>query len=184
MMAAVERVRGSLPIDDYSPIATPTPDLRPVSLCALSGRAPNASCPTQITEWLPAGTKTGRCSWHTANGTVLPTEYADWTGVQGVSHSSTSAPAHLRTSAPEVLSISSPAAGSVFLYDPTLRAEFQSIALKARTSNAAGLKWFVNDVPLDVAGSGTPRWPLARGKHRITVRDARGNSATADVVVR
>jgi len=64
MLAAVERVRGGLPIGDMTPIATPTADVERRTLCALSGLTPNSACPRRVTEWLPVGESTADCTWH------------------------------------------------------------------------------------------------------------------------
>src|SRR6266699_3833825 len=64
MLAAVEHVLGRLPIGDTSPIVAAPSDLRRVTLCAESGLAPNAWCPTRVVEWLPSEAVLAQCDWH------------------------------------------------------------------------------------------------------------------------
>jgi penicillin-binding protein 1C len=82
------------------------------------------------------------------------------------------------------LEITSPLAGATFLRDPTLRPEFQTLALRAR--GAAGrLEWRVNGDLVGAAGTGEAvRWPIVPGVHRIEARDARGQIARTTVTVR
>ena len=82
MLAAVERVRGALPIGDRAPIVSPTPDVRRVEVCAESGMRPTDACPTRVIEWVPAGASSETCTWHhaTPGGTVTvwPEVFRPW----------------------------------------------------------------------------------------------------------
>ena len=85
----------------------------------------------------------------------------------------------------EELTITRPLGGALFLLDPTLRPEFQTLALAARGGAPGPLDWFVDDtlVGRDVR-DGRLHWPLARGRHVIVARDTAGRSARTYVDVR
>ncbi len=208
MLAAVERVRGALPIGDRSPILEPTSDVRRGTVCALSGMAPGDACLRRTTEWLPVEIHLRDCDWHraTTSGvvTIWPAVYRTWSrssdapGIFGLvsdmaapgpsvsagpsAHSGeSSARPSTRTAA---LEITSPLAGATFLRDPTLRPEFQTLPLRA-SGAADRIEWRVDGVVVGAAAAdGTVRWPLAAGQHQIEVRDARGQMARTTVTVR
>jgi penicillin-binding protein 1C len=205
MMAAVERVRGFLPIDEYTPIVAPSDDVTRATLCALSGLTATNSCPRRVTEWVPSGTAIEDCTWHHASEhgvlTVWPEPYRHWARLAGLLNDATPAPAAPALKAAPAaqaqatttdrtranhgaLTIVAPLAGAVYLFDPTLRPEFQTLPLRAQ--GAAGrLEWFVNDHSIGTTrGDDTMRWPLARGTYAITVKDAGGHSAETKIVVR
>jgi membrane carboxypeptidase/penicillin-binding protein PbpC len=47
------------------------------------------------------------------------------------------------------------------------------------------LEWFVDGASVGTADPDTPlRWPLSRGAHAITVRDASGHATSTSIVVR
>ena len=83
------------------------------------------------------------------------------------------------------MTITRPLGGALFLLDPTLRPEFQTLALSARGGAPGPLDWFVDDVRVgrDLR-DGRLHWPLARGRHVIVVRDTAGRSARTYVDVR
>ena len=85
---------------------------------------------------------------------------------------------------PRLTSTSSPAAGATFLIDPTLKPEFQALPLRAR--NAIGrVDWFVDEQPVGASLGDSPLgWPLVRGAHTITARDADGRTAGARIFVK
>ncbi|MCA1732224.1 MAG: hypothetical protein LC732_01315, partial [Acidobacteria bacterium] len=74
------------------------------------------------------------------------------------------------------LSIVHPAEGAVYLIDPTLRTERQTVALRAAISGPRrNLTWSVNGVPLRRASSvDTVDLPLHPGELTITVEDDAG----------
>ena len=200
MLAAVERATGSLPIDDFTLIAPPTSDVRRGEVCAVSGLTPNGACPRVVTEWLPAGSAIHDCTWHHASDqgvvTIWPANYRHWARSEGllrdVSAASASvvpvsraAPAAERVAAISTgLSIAAPLAGAVYLIDPTLRAEFQTLPLRAQGGRGT-LEWFVDGMSIGTAGrDDTLRWPLTPGTHAITVKDTTGKSAETRVVVK
>jgi membrane carboxypeptidase/penicillin-binding protein PbpC len=78
----------------------------------------------------------------------------------------------------------SPADGTTYLIDPTLRPEFQTLSFKAVAASGA-TEWKVDGRVVGTTGAGARLdWPLARGRHRITVRDERGRIAEASITVR
>ena len=69
--------------------------------------------------------------------------------------------------------------------DPTLRAEFQALPLRAVTAVPTTITWMVDGLSLGTTSSEqTMAWPLRVGTHRIEARDADGRRAEAAVVVR
>jgi penicillin-binding protein 1C len=202
MIAAVERARGRLPLDDARPIVEPPADLRRVTLCAESGLTPNAWCPTRVVEWLPLDVTPKECDWHreTAAGvtTAYPEQYRQWVqGEGGVFHGLPADRAHSSPSRPAVakvmettadasrLTITAPLAGALYLIDPTLRSEFQTLPLRARGASPGVLEWFVDGHSVGrVDPDDAVRWPLERGRHDISARDASGHTAETTVVVK
>jgi len=205
MLAAVERARGSVPIGDPTLIRHPTPDVGRREICALSGMEAGAACPTRATEWLPIDGEHETCTWHhmTDRGlvTAWPEVYHDWARRQGIAvaplppgvsrvaadaagqagHPSARA---ARPDAPRGLAIVAPIAGAVFLIDPTPRAEFQMLSLRA-SGGTGRLRWAVDGVPLAAAQAGKRvRWPRERGRHEAVVRDHLGHRAATHVDVR
>lgn len=198
MLAAVEHVRGSLPIGNHSPLLTPPPDVEREEICALSGMIAGAACPTRASEWLPRGIDHAACTWHHAGEhglvTIWPDEYHDWARGEGITPAvegpvtgsdAMGARAGIAASATATgLTIVSPLPGAVFLIDPTLRPEFQALPFAARGGRAP-LRWWINGEALEPAGhDGRVRWPLARGRHDVAVRDAAGQAATVRIEVR
>lgn len=202
MLAAVEHARGTVPLDDVSPIVAAPPDLRRVDICAVSGMRAGAACPTRVSEWLDPGERTDTCTWHHASDeglvTVYPEIYRDWARQAGLITRTTSIGAGMVQSSPvqsrltkvsqaasNGLTIVRPLGGALFLLDPTLRAEYQSVPLSARGGAAGPLEWFVDGVPVGRDGrDGQLRWSLIRGRHSIVVKDLEGRSASTYVDVR
>jgi penicillin-binding protein 1C len=210
MTAAVERLGG--PRADATVIA-PTNDVRRHTLCAMSGLAATDACPTRVDEWVPAGGSLGRCTWHHASDegliTVWPEEYRGWAEGRDrsdVNRGSLQSPTanrsiHNRGSGEleignlenaKRLSIASPLAGATYLYDPTLRAEFQTLKLRARGA-AGAVIWEINGERYPAgagaaAGSGLGNraieWPLRRGVHEFVAIDESGARARTRVTVR
>jgi penicillin-binding protein 1C len=207
MLAAVERTAGSLPIGRSASLTTPPPDVRRAELCATSGLPATGACPTRVSEWLPTEAAEHPCTWHHATDrgliTVWPDEYRDWARNAGLLprapdpialvaavRAEPYAPATLSDAKPlganerARLRITRPLAGALFLLDPSLRSEFQALSFSARGGNGP-LEWFVNGVSIAVVDSERAvRWPLVRGRHSITVKDQRGETAETTIVVR
>jgi penicillin-binding protein 1C len=194
MLAALERTRGSLPIGDTASIISVPPDVRRVEICASSGMAPNASCPTRAVEWIPTSVALDRCTWHhTSDGalvTVWPQAFQRWARTDLGFRSRSGFP---RTK-PEVfpqpvprdrLTIVRPIHGALYLIDRTLRPEFQTLPLAAEGASPGAVEWFVNGASIGRASSdATMRWALVPGRHTIEVRDAAGHSTETKIVVR
>jgi membrane carboxypeptidase/penicillin-binding protein PbpC len=194
MLAAVERVRGAIPIDDITPIQAPTADLHEVEICARSGLAAGDACPSRATEWLPVGAALAPCDWHFGSDegvvTIWPEVYRDWARRAGYAARATRATPptltrradadrdHATGARAAALTIASPLAGATFLIDPTLRPEFQALPLRAMGATGP-LRWTIDDAPF--AGE---RWPLVRGTHTISVKDAAGSRASVSVTVK
>jgi penicillin-binding protein 1C len=199
MIAAIERTLGALPSDETRAIVAPTANVRRVELCAVSGLRPTDACPTRVTEWVPAEATLESCTWHHASDaglvTVWPDEYRLWARSEGLLgdatrdagltvtvRRATGPSSHSRQS---TLTIAAPLAGAVYLLDPTLRAAFQMLPLEARGGAPGSLEWFVDGASVGTADPDTPlRWPLSRGAHAITVRDASGHATSTSIVVR
>jgi penicillin-binding protein 1C len=82
------------------------------------------------------------------------------------------------------LQIISPPEGAVYLIDPTLRREFQTLPLRAASARGE-VEWRVDGKPAGRAGSDAAvMWPLAPGQHVIAARDAKGRTAEASILVK
>ena len=74
--------------------------------------------------------------------------------------------------------------GATYLIDPTLRIEFQTLPLRA-VGATEQVEWSVNGRRLGRSSAqGSLMWPLERGQHLIRVRDARGQVAEAEILVK
>lgn len=190
MLAAVEDARGSLPLFDTTPIHNVPDGLAEVTLCAESGMTAGAACPARVREFLPAPHSGHDCTWHHASDrgvvTVYPELYRSWAQAQGGSSASVqvaggAAPAGRKTT---TLAIVSPPSGATYLIDPTLRPDYQSLPLKAQ--GAVGrIEWSLNGQSLGATLGDTPMaWPMVRGTHTISARDANGRLAQSQIVVK
>jgi hypothetical protein len=162
----------------------------------------NPWCPSRQRERLPAGNADDPpCSWHhQSDGGLLvfwPSKYRQWAKQNGllketraaavVTAASSSPPAHAAATpaAGAPLAIVNPPAGGVYLIDPTLRREFQTLAFRAVAAHPTMIDWQVNGRSVGTSSSDSPlMWPLAPGTHRITARDDRGNIAEGSVTVK
>ena len=82
------------------------------------------------------------------------------------------------------LTITRPLGGALFLLDPSLRPEFQALTFSARGGEGP-LEWFLNGTSLAIVDDDRGvRWPLQRGRHRISVKDRRGNMDETTITVR
>ena len=195
MLAAEQRAATAGDKTGASPFVPPAGDAVVTrEICALSGMAANAWCPARQREWIAAGADALPCSWHHLADerllTVWPPEYRQWAqGTQGDQRVQKVEAVHAsqRTQAArtEPLRISNPPDGATYLIDPTLRREFQTLALGAVTPVAAPVEWKVDGRPLATASSEREvAWPLSPGRHTFTVTDQEGRSATSTVIVR
>jgi penicillin-binding protein 1C len=87
MLAATRRTSGGEHLPGTRAIVAPPESLRQRSVCALSGMAANAWCPSRQFEWLARGEQ-APCSWHHMSDeglvTVWPPEYRQWAAGQGL----------------------------------------------------------------------------------------------------
>jgi penicillin-binding protein 1C len=194
---------------DADGLVTPPAAVASRVICALSGRRATEACPRVLTESLPAEGEMPMCRWHVASeGTtvvVWPPAYRGWARERGLLDSKRLArlapPAALqggrsgrvaRGGAAAVipegppLRIVNPPAGATYLADPTLRAEFQTLPLRAMVSGPAGrLRWSVDGRPVGTSGPDDALdWPLVRGPHVVEVADDRGLADRASILVK
>jgi penicillin-binding protein 1C len=207
MLAAEAHVAGSLHESADTVVDIPV-GLVDTTICVLSGLRAGESCPVRRRERLPADVARARtgmtaCTWHRSlDGQVAivwPDRYRSWAEAHARigdadrawarharrSGSSPTSNRDPRRSAASRLQIAHPAEGTVFLIDPTLRSEFQALALRATGVDGAEVSWTVNGRSIG-AGSADRAvlWPLERGSHVAMVRDARGRTAEVSFVVK
>jgi penicillin-binding protein 1C len=194
MLAAVAARASAAPANTAHIL--PVPDgLVAKPVCALSGMRAGVACPSRRKEWLPAGGDE-TCSWHRSVGERVavewPPQYRAWAAQHGLVMANL--PEVTRTAwqhrgarpadAP-VLTIANPPSGATYFIDPTLRPEFQALALRALTSAQTRVEWQVDDRSIGDAVSDQPLlWPLVPGTHRITARDGHGRTAESTITVR
>jgi penicillin-binding protein 1C len=197
VMLAAER-RAAKDSDDLGLSAGPAPESAGVvrrEICALSGMAANAWCPTKQHEWTDSAASPLPCSWHHLSDegllTVWPPEYREWARRQGVRDDHVVERArNVRSVAPGtnqrgVFRISSPPDGATYLIDPTLRRDFQGLPLRVVTSLAGEIQWTVDGRELGSASTERAMtWPLRPGRHVFEARDHAGQLARAIVTVR
>ena len=208
MLAAERRVAGDIAAPDGERLVNEPSNSVRREICALSGLAANAWCPTRRQEWTAAEQPLAPCSWHHMSDegliTIWPPEYRAWAAASTPSarqHLASEplaredmarepvAREHVARSTSHVarvpISIVSPAAGATYLIDPTLRRDFQTLSLRAVTETRGTVQWSVNGRPVGSADSNRKvEWPLSPGRHEITARDAAGRTAATHVVVR
>jgi penicillin-binding protein 1C len=201
LRAAQQRVAGRLP-EPHEGVAEAPLGLAPRTICALSGGAAHPQCPNVRTEWLPADRAPAACRWHrTAAGRTVvawPSVYRAWARERRLLEDTVPAPAAAVASVhhPTVrradpipapsLAIVNPPEGATYMRDPTLRAEFQTLPLRALSDGRGGrLSWTVDGTSV---GSGAADdavdWPLVPGAHTIAVTDTRGRSDSAVILVK
>lgn len=190
LMAAQLKVTGRLPTDADPPIVDPPGDLRIVPICALAGMKPGVSCPSVTREWLPSDRLPPVCTWHVQSDegseTVWPVELAAWAAERASDRPVAIRTAAVRTSpsAASDLVIENPPDGAIYLIDPTLRTEYQSLDLRAR-GRAGVITWKIDGRPFaQVPRDQTVLWPLIRGAHTIEASDSDGGSAIAGIRVK
>jgi membrane carboxypeptidase/penicillin-binding protein PbpC len=140
------------------------------------------------------------CYWHrpTEGGVTVdwPVEYQAWAASEHLmdrvvpsprSSARRGNPANPANPANPVLRILTPPDGAVYLIDPTLRAEFQTLTLRA-AGGAGAIEWRIDDHVVGMADSRAREpqidWPLTAGRHSVSARDAAGQTARASVVVK
>jgi len=158
-----------------------------------------------VDEWTPAEARIGKCTWHHASDegvvTVWPEEYRTWAATRAQSPIGKSRSANLDIGesgnraiggsgnrgigeSGGSLTISNPLGGATYLFDPTLRAAFQTLKLQARGATG-DVTWDIDGVRFaSAAADRAVEWPLALGQHQIVVTDATGAQARTKVTVR
>jgi penicillin-binding protein 1C len=192
MMAAQEHVSGRIPGETEETLLAAPAGLSSHPICLLSGLRATDDCPTVGPEWLRDGRLPARCTWHRPSGggsaVVWPARYRAWARAQGLLDERAAVHRADPRRAPAVrsaLRIVSPPSGSTYLRDPTLRAEFQTLPLRAETTAAVPLAWEVDGQAVGTASSeGTLAWPLRPGSHLVAVTDPRGRRAEASILVK
>lgn len=184
--AAVRRVAGSIETRD-APLAEPPSGLAPRSLCALSGLDATQACPALETEWLPSERAPFPCGWHLRRGAATlvawPPEFRAWARARALT-AARAVPAESRREGP--LRIQNPPAGAVYLRDPTLRAAYQTLPLRAVAAGGRRpLRWQIDGRTVGRRASDEPlHWPLASGKHTVRVTDDRGFTDETAILVK
>jgi len=149
-------------------------------------------------EWLAVDSEMLPCSWHRLSDaglvTIWPAEYRQWARTSGltseadvvnVSRVQPSAMKQKAVVAKPSLQVVNPPAGAVYLIDPTLRRDFQTLALRATASAAGRIEWRVDGRVVGTARSDSPfLWKLSPGSHRVTAHDRTGRTAEAGFVVK
>ena len=200
VMLAAERRSVPRPGEVGAPdVAAPDADMavRTREICTMSGMAANPWCPTRRREWIATDTEMLPCSWHhlTDEGllTIWPAEYRQWAFDHGLDRPAPEVrePAEfrkvrdVRQAKADSLRISNPPDGATYLIDPTLRREFQALALRAVRSVPGPVEWMVDGRALGtVPSERSTTWPLAPGRHTFVARDADGRLAESTIVVR
>jgi membrane carboxypeptidase/penicillin-binding protein PbpC len=84
------------------------------------------------------------------------------------------------------LSIQNPPEGATYLIDPTLRAQYQTIAFRAAADRSAGtISWTVDGRSIGTSDPDKPlRWPLTPGTHTVVAADIRGRRDEVTIVVK
>ena len=176
-------------------------------VCALSGKLPNGSCPSRITELFELDkTPEDTCTWHRrvhaqtgpSGGRAeradvyldLPTLYDSWMKENGLNimrtvEQSRTVATTQNDDAAGRFRILSPKDGDIFKIDSILRPDFQRIQLKAEVPESIQkVRWYIDG---ELLGSyGFPHsmsWKLHEGKHRIMAIGDGGVSDTVKILV-
>jgi penicillin-binding protein 1C len=204
MLAAVKRRIGRIPVGELRAIAVPPESLERREICALSGDQPSSHCMIREREWIDRSMPRQVCTWHDLGGTRWPGEYRAWAkaagrlgaGSQfasvafGDGSGSSSLTSRLSPSPAEStgsIRITNPGEGATYWIDPTLRPEFQTLALRATLLGATPgeIVWSIGDELAGTVHSDDAfDWPLRPGTHRITARDIAGNQDTVRIIVK
>jgi penicillin-binding protein 1C len=202
MLAAHRRLAGSVDLAPDLDILRPPPDVRRATLCALSGMRAGEACPVRRAEWVPQDFPPLPCSWHhdSEDGplVVWPPAFRAWAKQRGLLAEDRLAgrveaprlpsgpvvPTAASPAPPATMRITSPPEGAIYLIDPTLRRQFQTLPLRA-TAAAGRVRWFVDGTAVGASAADEDlHWPLEPGEHRIEARDAGGRRASVGVKVR
>ena len=212
MLAATRRTAGTEHLPADRAIVSRPDGLEQRRVCALSGMAANAWCPSRQFEWLVPEEQVP-CSWHHMDDdgllTVWPPEYRQWAAGQGLlrtqafaagagrlpaeARSVTGLPTEARSATGSAkrdggktaIEIVNPPTGATYLIDPTLRREFQTLPLRATPARPGRIHWRVNGIDVGSSPSDAAvMWPLVPGTHTIAARDGAGNVAESRIFVR
>jgi penicillin-binding protein 1C len=203
MLAAEARAAGGITPNDVAVVDPPSP-LVQTTICALSGMRAGDACPVRRRERLAPDAlqvSGAACTWHQASAgelvTMWPERYRGWAEANGLrspierraevqlARRATTTAGDPRHRPSAGLRVTHPAEGTVFLIDPTLRAEFQAVPFRASGAGGGEVSWTVNGRPVGSAGADAALlWPLQRGSHVAVVRDASGRSAQISFVVK
>jgi len=203
MLAAERRVMGRLPGPEEATLPSPTGDVVRRSICVLSGHPAGRWCPVRTHEWVPVDDPASPCEWHVPGGdgvvVAWPAAYRVWARARGLAPD---AAPDVRLAVGRVvaggaadvrgepvvasLAIVNPPRDAIYLFDRSLRREFQTVPLRARADGGSGwIEWFVDEVAVGTSPSDAPfDWPLAPGAHVIRARDARGRAVETRIVVK
>ncbi|MDQ3169485.1 MAG: penicillin-binding transpeptidase domain-containing protein, partial [Acidobacteriota bacterium] len=183
MLAAADHAGREL--DDVVDILERPENVEHREICLVSGMASGDACVRRGLEWTAPGPR-AECTWHTRRGreiaTAWPDEYRRWAASEGfdVTRAVRAASAGPRTG----FRIVTPHADAVYLIDPTLRAEFQTLSLSAEGARGR-VQWTIDDRHAGVSdGARSVDWPLVPGTHTVIARDEAGRSARTTFIVK
>jgi penicillin-binding protein 1C len=195
MLAATRRLHGQSALESRAIVSVPE-GLVEHEVCALSGMPANRWCPSRRRERL-SGPDGPPCSWHHLSDegllVIWPPEYRQWARQEGLltdvrpavvnaSLSQASVPSAPHRRAFEIVN---PPTGGIYLIDPTLRREFQTLALRAVAATPGTIEWHVDGRLLGTSSSEEAlMWPLAPGSHKISARSSAGEIAESSVLVK
>lgn len=139
-------------------------------ICSLSGMKAGPDCPNTRPEYLPSGSNTGVCTWHTEHGVVYPEEYLEWLSIKGrqgtVSYDG------------NPLTIETPRNGSVFFYDASALGRNQVISVSVTGGTDDVLSVELTDKRTGSSLSETEimrpfnfTLPLSKGEWELSVRN-------------
>ena len=130
-------------------------DLAREPICAESGHRPSLRCANVTTEWIARDAEIEFCDLRHETIESEPDARPRMTRLR----------------------IVNPAHGATYMIDPTLRAEFQTLRLKAEATSR--VRWQVNERLL-----GGNEWSLRPGRHTITALDRSGRRDEVTIFVK
>lgn len=138
-------------------------------ICSLSGMKAGPDCPNTRLEYLPSGSSSATCSWHTSEGVFYPEEYQAWLSIKNRTGTVT------YTGNP--LTIETPRDGSVFFHDDSALGRNQGISVSVTGGTNSTLSYVLKESSSDkVISSGTISrpfnfmLPVEKGKYMLSVR--------------